>query len=72
MIKPDWENLREGRCPICKEVIKRKRNENFKCECGFFCRFGRAKEILNDLNERDFDKPADDFLKKHGCYIPKN
>jgi len=67
-----WENLRENKCPTCGEKIKRRYNENFSCErCGFYCRLGRAREILGDLDERNIDKGADEFLKKHGCYIPK-
>jgi len=68
-----WQNLKENKCPKCSARIKRKYNENFACQnCKFFCSLGRAREIIGDINQKDFDKPADDFLKAHGVFIKAN
>lgn len=68
----NWENLRDDKCPMCGNEIKRRFNENYKCECGFYCRLSRAREILGDLDQKNFDKPVDDFLKKHNKFISVN
>lgn len=68
-----WQNLKDNKCPACGSKIIRRHNENFRCDnCKFFCRYGRAKEIVGDLDQRDFDKEADDFLKAHGVFIKVN
>jgi len=68
-----WQNLKENKCPQCGNAIKRKYNENFSClRCGFFCRLSRAKEIVGDLDQKEFDRPADEFLKAHGVFIKAN
>lgn len=65
-----WRNLKENRCPKCESKIARQYNENYKCDrCGFFCRLSRAREILGDLGQKEFDREADEFLKKHNKYI---
>lgn len=65
-----WQNLKENKCPKCGAVIRRQYNENYRCDkCGFFCKLGRAREILGDLGQKDFDREADEFLKKHGKFI---
>lgn len=68
-----WENLKENKCPQCSSPIKRKYNENYSCPlCSFYCSLGRAREIIGDINQKDFDKPADEFLKAHGVFIKAN
>ena len=67
-----WERLKDNRCPQCDAKIFRLWNENYHCqECNFYCKLGKARQILADLNQRNFDKDADEFLKRHKCYIPK-
>jgi len=65
-----WGRLKENKCPQCNGIIRRNYNENYKCDhCGFFCKLGRAKEILGDLGQKEFDQEADEFLKKHNKFI---
>lgn len=65
-----WHNLKDNLCPTCDEPIHRKTTENYICQkCGFYCRLGKAREVIGDLERRSIDVPANEFLKKHGCYI---
>lgn len=75
-----WGNLKNGNCPGCNSKLRTAGSIHgrglLKCdECEFICKEQRAKQILYDLEmtaeQKALDKQADDFLKKHKCYIPK-
>jgi len=65
-----WEDLRENICPACGAELKRKPNENYSCDCGFFCRYGRATDIINNIYNQNKDERADTFLRNHGIDMP--
>jgi ribosomal protein L37AE/L43A len=70
-METDWNKLKDNQCPKCGKKIFRRYNENYRCDnCGFYCRLGRAKQILIEVDQRNKDKLANEFLKKHGINIP--
>ena len=62
----DWLKLKENHCPICDHEIIQSGKSDYSClNCGFYCRYRIAQDIIAEIEVKKFDKETDEWLAEN-------